>query len=53
MTTKPPFISTSYGGYYEAGIPKEDEELTHTGPRTHHAGSICVDFGSLLPSLVN
>jgi nitrite reductase/ring-hydroxylating ferredoxin subunit len=34
MTTKPPFISTSYGGYYEAGIPKEDEELTHTGPRT-------------------
>src|SRR5262245_55433664 len=34
MTTKPPFLSTSYGGYYEPDIPKEDEELTHTGPRT-------------------
>lgn len=34
MTTRSTFLSTSYGAYYQPDVPKEDEELTHSGPGT-------------------
>ena len=33
-STRAPFLSTKYGGYYHSQVPKEDEELTHVGPGT-------------------
>ena len=33
-TTRAPFLSTKYGGYYHSQVPKEDDELTHVGPGT-------------------
>ena len=34
MSTRAPFLSTRYGGYYHRELPKEDAELTHIGPGT-------------------
>ena len=34
MATRAPFLNTRYGGYYHSEVPKEDAELTHTGPGT-------------------
>jgi nitrite reductase/ring-hydroxylating ferredoxin subunit len=34
MATRAPFLSTPYSGYLHNEVPKEDEELTHVGPRT-------------------
>ena len=33
-STRAPFLSQKYGGYYHSQVPKEDEELTHVGPGT-------------------
>ena len=33
-STRAPFLSTKYGGYYHSQVPKEDDELTHVGPGT-------------------
>ncbi|HEX9880110.1 MAG TPA: Rieske 2Fe-2S domain-containing protein, partial [Candidatus Binatia bacterium] len=34
MTTKTTFLTAPFSGYYQADVPKEDEELTHSGPGT-------------------
>ena len=34
MTTSAPFLSTPYSGYLHNNVPREDPELTHTGPGT-------------------
>ena len=44
-TTRAPFLSTTYGGYYHSQVVKEDEELTHVGPGTPPA-STCAGSGS-------
>ena len=31
-TTRAPFLSTKFGGYYHSQVTKEDDELTHVGP---------------------
>ena len=33
-TTRAPFLSTRYGGYYHSQVVQEDDELTHVGPGT-------------------
>ena len=33
-TTRAPFLSTKYSGYYHSQVPNEDTELTHVGPGT-------------------
>ena len=33
-TTRPAFLTESYGAYYHREVPEEDAELTHTGPGT-------------------
>ena len=33
-TTKPIFLTETYGAYHHRDVPKEDEELTHVGPGT-------------------
>ncbi len=33
-TTRAPFLSTTYSGYYHSQLPQEDAELTHIGPGT-------------------
>ena len=34
MTTRAPFLTRSYGGYYHRDLPPEDDVLTHVGPGT-------------------
>ena len=34
MSTRAPFLSTRYGGYYHREVPQEDAELTRIGPGT-------------------
>ena len=34
MTTRAPFLTTRFGGYYHRAVPQEDAELTHIGPAT-------------------
>ena len=34
MTTRAPFLTSPYGGYFHSEVPAEDEELTHVGPGT-------------------
>ena len=34
MTTRAPFLTRSYGGYYHRDLPSEDDVLTHVGPGT-------------------
>ncbi len=34
MSTRAPFLSTRYGGYYHREVPREDAELTRIGPGT-------------------
>ena len=34
MSTRAPFMSAAYSGYYHRDVPKENEELTHVGPAT-------------------
>ena len=34
MSTRAPFLSTRYGGYYHRELPQEDAELTRIGPGT-------------------
>jgi len=34
MTTRAPFLTTRYGGYFHREVPEEDAELSHVGPDT-------------------
>jgi nitrite reductase/ring-hydroxylating ferredoxin subunit len=34
MTTRAPFLTTRFGGYYHRAVPQEDIELTHVGATT-------------------
>ena len=34
MTTRAPFLTTRFGGYYHRVVPQEDIELTHAGATT-------------------
>ena len=34
MSSRAPFLTTRFGGYFHRDMPREDDELTHSGPGT-------------------